>query len=343
MSAANASAKKRRANMGSGITPPQPNNIDIQRQQLQLIQQQRKRDLLIQTQQQNQSSLQTSTMNVSQNEKSSTSTQNTSTNYSLTGLTLPQIVSLFDKRLKTLENFMDDTKTSKDITTSNSDIESSYVDTYEKNGHLDELNEYMEEMNSRFEILVKEISELKNIVFVLQSYTLNVNQVLMDEKIHQIKMNINCHDEYDNDDVNKIVIHNDDMTSENVSMTHPEIADLTSDIMDDFSEPTITTTTTMDAQPDTVDDYTEQTQAANESINTTPLDETSESTIITNNIQETDNNVENKPEYQNIQLEINEESTNSVTENTGEQPAIETETQTNMKRQRQKRSVKIDT
>jgi hypothetical protein len=45
------------------------------------------------------------------------------------------------------------------------------------------LNEVLEEYNNRFDILAEEISNIKNIVLNLQSYTMDVNKVLMQDRI----------------------------------------------------------------------------------------------------------------------------------------------------------------
>jgi len=42
----------------------------------------------------------------------------------------------------------------------------------------------MEEYNHRFEIFADEIANMKDIVLKLQSYTMDVNKALMDERIH---------------------------------------------------------------------------------------------------------------------------------------------------------------
>jgi hypothetical protein len=47
----------------------------------------------------------------------------------------------------------------------------------------DTLNAHMDEFNHRYEILASEILNLKNIVMKLQSYTMDVNKVLMEERV----------------------------------------------------------------------------------------------------------------------------------------------------------------
>lgn len=85
------------------------------------------------------------------------------------GLTLPQVITVIDNRLITLETFM---KESKQPVSSVS---------FEDSGLT---NDFMNEMQSRYEILAQEIGELKDIVLKLQTYTMDVNKALLEERIH---------------------------------------------------------------------------------------------------------------------------------------------------------------
>jgi hypothetical protein len=76
------------------------------------------------------------------------------------GLTLPQVIALIDQRLTNLE-------TSKKEDTVSLDIGGGII----------------EEFNARFEILAEELSNLKDIVLKLQSYTMEVNKSLLEERI----------------------------------------------------------------------------------------------------------------------------------------------------------------
>ena len=66
-------------------------------------------------------------------------------------LTLPQVIALVDSRLTNLEK---------------------------KSGN----DEYFEEFETRFEIMAQELADMKQIVLSLQSYTMDVNRMLMDER-----------------------------------------------------------------------------------------------------------------------------------------------------------------
>jgi hypothetical protein len=81
------------------------------------------------------------------------------------GLTLPQVISLVDKRLLTLESTVKSSST--DETTQ---IPSNITDV-------------LDEFNGRFDQLAEEMTELKNIVLSLQSYTMDVNKMLLEERV----------------------------------------------------------------------------------------------------------------------------------------------------------------
>lgn len=75
------------------------------------------------------------------------------------GLTLQQVIALIDKRLTNLETLCAD-----------------------KNDPP-EVEDMSEEYENRFEILAHEISELKQTLLSLQTYTMDVNKILFDERL----------------------------------------------------------------------------------------------------------------------------------------------------------------
>lgn len=92
-----------------------------------------------------------------------------------TGLTLPQVISVIDSRLITLETFMKETK-------HDSDKKVSFVSaapTVETQPNPD----FVDEVQTRFDILAREIADLKDVVLKLQSYTMDVNKTLLEERI----------------------------------------------------------------------------------------------------------------------------------------------------------------
>jgi hypothetical protein len=107
------------------------------------------------------------------------------------GLTLPQVISLVDRRLINLETFMNETRNNgglSQITNVNKSatVVSNASSTATETGKYDELTEdltnIVEEVNSRFELLAGEILEMKNIVLKLQSFTMEVNKTLLEER-----------------------------------------------------------------------------------------------------------------------------------------------------------------
>jgi hypothetical protein len=107
------------------------------------------------------------------------------------GFTLPQVISLIDSRLVTLEKFM---RESKENPLSNNDFNQNNNIQYniqEKQNFsaiesvsVSDFNTIINEFNSRFELFAHEISEMKDIVLKLQSYTMDVNKTLLEERNH---------------------------------------------------------------------------------------------------------------------------------------------------------------
>lgn len=79
--------------------------------------------------------------------------------------TLPQVISMLDARLVKLEN---------------SPIQEQPPQSIEGSVSI---SEYVVEMDHKFSVLVEEITTLKDIVLKLQSYTMDVNKMLVDERI----------------------------------------------------------------------------------------------------------------------------------------------------------------
>lgn len=96
-------------------------------------------------------------------------------NVNQTGLTLPQVINIIDNRLIKLEAFMKESSTT---------IHENPTVTSESTTPPGEVTQWIGEFNNRFEILAEEIGNLKDIVLKLQSYTMDVNKTLLDERIH---------------------------------------------------------------------------------------------------------------------------------------------------------------
>lgn len=88
------------------------------------------------------------------------------------GLTLPQVIALVDRRLNTLEMFMHSKKT-----------ENEEEEQERENGALVQLNAMAEEYNNRFDIIADELASIKDTVMKLQTFTMEVNKSLLQDRI----------------------------------------------------------------------------------------------------------------------------------------------------------------
>ena len=88
------------------------------------------------------------------------------------GLTLPQVIALVDKRLITLETFM---QTQSEMPTSENKNSSAEIPN--------NFESILEEYNTRFDIIADELASLKDTLMKLQTYTMEVNKTLMDERV----------------------------------------------------------------------------------------------------------------------------------------------------------------
>jgi len=99
-------------------------------------------------------------------------------------LTLPQVIAVIDNRLINLEQFM---KEIKENSIQSEQLITENTENIELNDSSEVIKvpiaEYVVEMDKKFELLVEEISELKDIVLKLQSFTMEVNKTLMEDRI----------------------------------------------------------------------------------------------------------------------------------------------------------------
>jgi len=97
-----------------------------------------------------------------------------------TGLTLQQVISVIDKRLINVETFVKEYN-------ENSDKKVSFrEDNVTNDENNDDINDIISEYNSRFTLLAEEISNIKDILLKLQTYTMTINKTLMEERIHSL-------------------------------------------------------------------------------------------------------------------------------------------------------------
>ena len=87
-------------------------------------------------------------------------------------MTLPQFINSLDQRIKVLEE-----------TFGNSNNEVKALDS-----------KVIDEYNTRFEILASEIGEMEDTILKLQSFTMEVNKSLYDDRIHIMSDNVKVSD-----------------------------------------------------------------------------------------------------------------------------------------------------
>jgi hypothetical protein len=109
----------------------------------------------------------------------------TPSNSAPAGLTLQQVIALVDTRLIKLEKFMKETQESpvQRTVTFAQEPQVSGAETEEVDGPTN-LEQILGEYNDRFMLLAEEIAELKDTLMKLQTYTMDVNKMLLEERVN---------------------------------------------------------------------------------------------------------------------------------------------------------------
>ena len=117
-------------------------------------------------------------------------------------LSMAQVINSIDKRLINLETFVSiQNSTNPNLMSPDTNM----------------FSEYINDMNFKFGFLAEEITNLKDIVLKLQTYTMDVNKTLLEERIHilsdysDVKSNL-----LKSEDVNECTVHDE----ENPSLTY---------------------------------------------------------------------------------------------------------------------------
>jgi hypothetical protein len=99
------------------------------------------------------------------------------------GFTLQQVIAVIDNRLLNLEHFM---KESKEGGVKHVHFESESNDVRPMGQHIidNSVGEILNEFSARFDMIVDEVANLKDIVLKLQTYTMDVNKTLLEERIN---------------------------------------------------------------------------------------------------------------------------------------------------------------
>ena len=95
------------------------------------------------------------------------------------GLTLPQVIALVDARLTKLEMFQKKTES-----TPLGQSPQILPTISEKDDSISNLNEIIDDFQQRFIMLATEIGSLKDTIMKLQTYTMDVNKMLLEERVN---------------------------------------------------------------------------------------------------------------------------------------------------------------
>ena len=109
-------------------------------------------------------------------------------------MSLPQLLNNFESRLKSIETSKPVIENEKPMTFNVTDPETGIQKKMS-------LSEYMTDMDNKFFMLADEITSMKDILIKLQSFTMEVNKTLMEERIRilsDIPENIKITNEEDN-------------------------------------------------------------------------------------------------------------------------------------------------
>jgi hypothetical protein len=126
------------------------------------------------------------------------------------GLTLPQVISVIDARLINLETYVKDAKAAKPSNEVSNKNAPSNNDL-----SITDNDVFMQELEGRFEVLVEEINNLKDMLLKLQSYTMDVNKTLMEERVRVFS------------DLGTVSDNLDNGTQREVLVSEPGVADNT--------------------------------------------------------------------------------------------------------------------
>lgn len=124
-----------------------------------------------------------------------------SPNMNQVGLTLPQVIALVDSRLIRLETFVSESKNESGSANVLSQDSESFMES-------ETVKSFMSDFNAKFDALAEEIANMKNIVLSLQSYTMDVNKVLMDERIRILSEVGDSNQDEENDEENAAELEN---------------------------------------------------------------------------------------------------------------------------------------
>uniref|UniRef100_A0A6C0I004 Uncharacterized protein n=1 Tax=viral metagenome TaxID=1070528 RepID=A0A6C0I004_9ZZZZ len=101
---------------------------------------------------------------------------NNSSNNQPGGLTLPQVIALIDTRLSKLETFVKKAEMNP--------VSHVLPSISEKDENIGNFNEIIDDFQQRFIMLATEIGTMKDTIMKLQTYTMDVNKMLLEERVN---------------------------------------------------------------------------------------------------------------------------------------------------------------
>ena len=141
---------------------------------------------------------------------SSTPTPNNSTaSTKQTGMTLQEVISHFNKKIQGLEESV--SKISPTTTTNGSSTSGTSTP------NSGELNVIFSEFNDRFELFAQEIALMKDQLLKLQTYTMDVNKVLYEERV-RVLSNSQTENKLSSNDLETIA---EDVDAQTINSTTP--------------------------------------------------------------------------------------------------------------------------
>ena len=149
-------------------------------------------------------------------------------------MTLPQVLQLVDSRLLKLE-----TIAKEQMEKESEPVEPPVIDESWK--------QILPEYDSRFEMLLTEINDLKDVVMKLQSYTMDVNKTLLEERVHY--MTTDSHNSKDFMTMEIKHVEGDIPTDESYTPEEEDAAVATEETMEDITQDNVEET--KESEPET--------------------------------------------------------------------------------------------
>jgi hypothetical protein len=151
---------------------------------------------------------------------------NTTTSAKQSGMTLQEVISHFNKKIQSLEENMSNISPS---TTNTGSTASGTTPA----PNSDELNVIFSEFNDRFELFAQEIALMKEQLLKLQTYTMDVNKVLYEERV-RVLSNSESNNKMSSNDLDSITEDVDAQTINSSTLISDPIETSSMNMMDEL-------------------------------------------------------------------------------------------------------------